>query len=114
MREPRALTIEEIRTIEDKYAAAAVRAQKAGFDGVELHACGYYMGQQFSVLHRQYKNRRVRRKPGEQKPVLYEYYRENQEACGTDFGLVVKQAVMEAGEQGGITMEEGCSTPISS
>ena len=47
--EPRALTIEEIRTIEDKYAAAAVRAQKAGFDGVELHACGYYMG--LSLIH---------------------------------------------------------------
>ena len=45
--EPRALTIEEIHEIEDKYAQAAVRAKKAGFDGIELHSVGYYMGQQF-------------------------------------------------------------------
>ena len=45
--EPRALTIKEIQEIEDKYAQAALRAKKAGFDGVEIHSVGYYMGQQF-------------------------------------------------------------------
>ncbi|HEX3045182.1 MAG TPA: NADH oxidase, partial [Bacillota bacterium] len=45
--EPRALTVEEIQAIEDKYAAAALRAQKAGFDGVEVHATGYYLVAQF-------------------------------------------------------------------
>ena len=30
---PRALTIDEIKTIEEKYAQAALRAKKAGFDG---------------------------------------------------------------------------------
>ena len=44
---PRALTIEEIHAIEEKYAQAALRAKKAGFDGVEIHSVGYYLGQQF-------------------------------------------------------------------
>ncbi|MBQ8016110.1 MAG: NADH oxidase, partial [Clostridia bacterium] len=44
---PRALTVNEIKDIEEKYAQAALRAQKAGFDGVEIHAVGYYLGQQF-------------------------------------------------------------------
>jgi 2,4-dienoyl-CoA reductase (NADPH2) len=35
---PRELTIPEIRDIVNKYASAAVRAQKAGFDGVDINA----------------------------------------------------------------------------
>ena len=44
---PRELTVDEIRAIEEKYAQAALRAKKAGFDGVEIHSVGYYLGQQF-------------------------------------------------------------------
>ena len=44
---PRALEIDEIKAIEEKYAQAALRAKKAGFDGVEIHCVGYYLGQQF-------------------------------------------------------------------
>ena len=39
--------IPEIKEIEEKYAQAALRAKKAGFDGVEIHSVGYYLGQQF-------------------------------------------------------------------
>jgi 2,4-dienoyl-CoA reductase (NADPH2) len=37
-RMPRELTIPEIEELVDKFASAAVRAQKAGFDGVEINA----------------------------------------------------------------------------
>lgn len=40
---PRALTIGEIKQIVIKYADAAERAKKAGFDAVEIHAANYYL-----------------------------------------------------------------------
>jgi 2,4-dienoyl-CoA reductase-like NADH-dependent reductase (Old Yellow Enzyme family) len=47
----RELTIEEIRHIQSKYVEAAVRAQQAGFDGIELHgAHGYLISQFLSPL----------------------------------------------------------------
>jgi 2,4-dienoyl-CoA reductase (NADPH2) len=40
---PRELTIPEIEQIVDKFASAAVRAQKAGFDGVDINAASSHL-----------------------------------------------------------------------
>jgi len=40
---PRALSIEEIEEIVDKFASAAVRADKAGFDGVDVNAASSHL-----------------------------------------------------------------------
>ena len=42
------LTREEIRRVEDLFTAAALRAQKAGYDGVQLHACHRYLINDFA------------------------------------------------------------------
>ncbi|MHA1385116.1 MAG: oxidoreductase [Candidatus Helarchaeota archaeon] len=44
---PRELTIEEIEFIQDEYAAAAIRAKKAGFDAVEICGNTGYLPSQF-------------------------------------------------------------------
>jgi hypothetical protein len=44
---PRPLTTEEIYAIIDKYAEAADRAQRSGFDCVEIHAGHSYLLSQF-------------------------------------------------------------------
>lgn len=47
----RALSIEEIHKIEDKFAQAALRVKKAGYDGVEIHSAhGYLLNQFYSPL----------------------------------------------------------------
>lgn len=44
---PRALSIDEIKSVIGEYYQAALNADKAGFDGVELHAANGYLVNQF-------------------------------------------------------------------
>lgn len=44
---PRALSLEEIHSIQDDYVRAAENAKKAGFDGVELHGANGYLIDEF-------------------------------------------------------------------
>lgn len=50
-RMPEAMTLAEITAAIDGFAAAAVRAREAGFDGVELHGANGYLLDQFLTEH---------------------------------------------------------------
>jgi len=43
----RAMTIEEIHALQDDFIQGAIRAEKAGFDGIELHGAHSYLMTQF-------------------------------------------------------------------
>ena len=104
---PRALTVQEIHGIEEKYAQAALRAKKAGFDGVELHSVGYYLGQQFlsstaNVRTDEYGGSRENRMR-----FHLNIIRRIRELCGADFAVIVKLSVIEMGKDGGISLADG-------
>lgn len=104
---PRALTIPEIKEIEEKYAQAALRAKKAGFDGVEIHSVGYYLGQQFlsktaNIRTDEYGGSRKNRIR-----FLLNIVRRTRELCGEDFAIIVKLPVVEQGPDGGISIPDG-------
>ncbi len=104
---PRELTIPEIKEIEEKYAQAALRAKKAGFDGVELHSVGYYLGQQFlsstaNVRKDEYGGSRENRMR-----FHLNILRRIRELCGEDFAVIIKLSVVEQGTDGGISIPDG-------
>ena len=102
---PRELTVEEIHNIEEKYAQAALRAKKSGFDGVEIHSTGYYLGQQFlsSVA-----NVRTDEYGGSREIRFHlNIIRRIRELCGNDFPIVVKFSATESGKDAGITVKDG-------
>ncbi|NLX93966.1 MAG: NADH:flavin oxidoreductase, partial [Clostridiales bacterium] len=104
---PKALTVDEIEAIEDKYAEAARRAKKVGYDGVEIHACGYYLCQQFlssqaNIRSDEYggsKEKRIR--------FVTNIISKTKKLCGADFPVIVKVSVLEIGKDAGIKLGEG-------
>ena len=102
---PRALTIEEIEQIEDRFAKAAVRAKTAGFDGVEIHgAHGYLIGQFMSP----YTNRRTDIYGGSFEGRMrfpLRIIEKVRAAVGDDYPILFRLSADEF-VKGGITLEE--------
>lgn len=102
---PRELTIAEIKNIVEKFGDAALRAKKAGYDGVELHcAHGYLINEFFS----NYTNKRADEYGGN----LYnrtrfarEVLANIKEKCGEDFPVICRISVAEF-VTGGLTIED--------
>ena len=108
----RALTIPQIHKLQKQFIDAAVRVQKAGADGVELHGSHGYLIQQFFSPH---TNRRTDRYGGSlenRMRFILEIIEGIQKECGRDFPISVRLTVDEfysaIGEPGkGLQMDEG-------
>ena len=102
---PRALKDAEIREIIDRYALAATVAQKAGFDGVQLHgAHGYLITQFLSPL----SNVRDDAWGGDaerRRRFVLEVFRATRAATGPEFPIGVKLNSADF-QRGGFTPEE--------
>lgn len=99
------MTIAEIAGIVRAYADAAVRAQRAGLDGVELHAGhGYLISSFLSPA----KNHRVDAYGGsleKRARLLVEVIRAVRERVGRDFAVWCRIDSIEFWEEGGVTPE---------
>lgn len=84
------ITVEEVAELTEAYAAAAVRAKAAGFDGVQLHAAhGYLLSQFLSPLF----NRRTDDYGGSienRRRIHMEVVRAVRAAVGDDYPILVK------------------------
>ncbi|MEL6184285.1 MAG: NADH:flavin oxidoreductase [Myxococcota bacterium] len=86
----RALTRDEIATLEDDFVAAALRARQAGFHGVELHAAHGYLLCQFLSPE---LNRRADDYGGSldnRARLLFDLVARVRSECGPDFSLGVR------------------------
>jgi 2,4-dienoyl-CoA reductase (NADPH2) len=107
---PRALTIPEIEEIVDKFANAAVRAQKAGFDGVDINAASSHLLHNFLSP---FWNRREDTYGGSTENrarFLSQIVGEIKRRLGKDFGVSVIMNGVEVGQVAGID-DMKCLTP---
>ncbi|OGD23878.1 MAG: hypothetical protein A2Y70_05860 [Candidatus Aminicenantes bacterium RBG_13_64_14] len=102
---PRELSADEIRVLIADFVSAAVRAKRAGFDGVQLHAAHGYLLSSFLSPH---TNRRADGWGGpveNRVRVLVEVLRGVKAACGRDFPVIVKLNSTDFLE-GGLVLED--------
>lgn len=101
--ETRALTIDEIKELINQFVNGAVRVQKAGCDGVELHAAHGYLLHQFLSP---YTNKREDEYGGSfenRLRMITEIIKGIRKVCGTGFPIGVRLSVEEFLDKTGVT-----------
>jgi 2,4-dienoyl-CoA reductase-like NADH-dependent reductase (Old Yellow Enzyme family) len=105
----REMTDAEINDIISDFVAAAARAQKAGFDAVQLHgAHGYLMSQFISPLFN-HRNDRWGGSAENRRRFHLEVVRRVRQEIGEDFPLLIKFGIQDD-KKGGLSLNEGLET----
>lgn len=102
----RELTLEEIHQDIEWFGDASLRAKKAGFDAVEIHAC---TGKLISMFLSPYSNKRTDEyggTPEKRAKFLIDILKNIKEKCGQDFPVYARLGVADMFEQG-LQIEEG-------
>jgi 2,4-dienoyl-CoA reductase-like NADH-dependent reductase (Old Yellow Enzyme family)/thioredoxin reductase len=102
---PHELTVEEIHDQVEKFSDAALRAKKAGFDGIELHGAHGYLIAEFMS---QYFNKRFDEYGGSLDNRMrfpLEIIQQVKEKCGEDFPIIFRISVEEFVKGGRTTAE---------
>ena len=91
----RALTTEEVESLVADFGRAAQRAQRAGIDGVEIHAAHGYLIQQFLSPFDNHRTDKYGGTPENRRRFLMEIIAEIQRACGKDYPISVRLSSSE-------------------
>ena len=100
------MTLEDIQTVVGQFAAAADRAKRAGFDGVEIHGGHGYLLSSFISPK---SNRRMDAYGGplqNRVRILVEVIQAVRQAVGPNFPVWCKLDSREVGKKGGLTIED--------
>lgn len=103
---PREMNMDDIETVQQAFADAAVRAKKCGFDAVEIHGAHGYLINQFNSP---YSNKRADEYGGStwnRTRFGREVIERVRKAVGNDFPILFKLTVNEY-VQGGLIINEG-------
>jgi 2,4-dienoyl-CoA reductase-like NADH-dependent reductase (Old Yellow Enzyme family) len=102
---PKGMTKEDIYNMEESFAKAALRAKKAGFDGVQMHVAHGYL---LSKFLNPYYNRREDEyggSPENRARAIIETYQKIREAVGKEFPVLIKINCNDFMDQG-LSLEE--------
>lgn len=99
------LTIPEIKAVEQKFIDAAVRAQKAGFDGVEIHGAHGYLLAQFLSKGVNKRTDLYGGSISNRARIVCEIVEGVKKACGKEFPVCVRTSG-EEGYDGGNSIDD--------
>lgn len=106
---PRALELAEIEDLVERFGRSAAIAERAGFDGVQIHgAHGYLVSQFLSPLTNQREDRYGGSAENRRRFVL-EVYRAMRDATSDGFGVAIKINSADF-QRGGVSEEESMET----
>ena len=95
----RALTLEEVKELRDDFIAAAVRAKKRGYDGVEIHGAHGYIVAQFLSQDINQREDEYGGSLENRARLLFEIIKGIRESCGENFLLGVRLSPERFGMQ---------------
>jgi 2,4-dienoyl-CoA reductase (NADPH2) len=103
---PHELTIPEIKVIIDKFASAAVRAKKAGFDGVDVNAASSHLLHNFLSPFWNRRKDAYGGNPENRARIVTNIIKEIKKRSGQDFPVSVCINGIEIGQAAGVSDEK--------
>ena len=91
----RAMTVEEIHSVVEKFGQAARRVKEAGFDGVEIHAAHHYLLHSFLSPVTNQRSDEYGGSLVNRTRILKEIVEAIRAACGRDFPLMFRVSIEE-------------------
>lgn len=98
----RALTLQEVHEMIDKFVSGALRAKASGYDGVELHAAHGYLLEQFLSPYTNHRTDEYGGSLENRLRILTDIIQGIHEKCGDNFPISVRISVDECLEMCGI------------
>ncbi len=106
---PRALRIGEIEDIVERFGRSAAIAERAGFDGVQIHGAHGYLVSQFLSPLTNHRDDRYGGSAENRRRFVLEVYRAMRDATKPGFGVAIKINSADF-QRGGVSEEESMET----
>ncbi len=106
---PKEMTRDEIKTLVEAFGDAALRAKKAGFDGVEIHGAHGYLLNMFLAPYFNTREDEYGGNSENRARIIYEVYDNARSKVGKDFPILIKLNCSDFMGDKGFTFDE-CKT----